>query len=369
MACRIRRNNLDRALDGNLNYFYYSRLTASGQSAYDVLVAAIRNHEDTAILDASICKDIFKVAEAIEYDHPELFWYKACSVSGTTVNLTYGASAEEVEVLQRRIDEVVPKYLEGIDDTMSAYDVALRVHVNVIASVDYDTIALNKQKEEGGPARDKIDYLRTICGVFLDGKAVCEGYARAMQYLLQKCGVECAEVAGYIRKETGERDGAHAWNIVKVDGDYYYLDTTWDDSSNTVQTVKSNDTGFDYFCITTDEISRTRDVDLCPTDVPNCGATRGNYYYPNDFVLDSYDLNKIKAIAQTAAKNQSKSFTFKCKTKALYDQALTQLCAVGQDCYDVLKAASKINKKILSNTYSYSYDKNIWTITVKFKFK
>ena len=106
---------------------------------------------------------------------------------------------------------------------------------------------------------------------------------------------------------------------------------------------------------------------MCPTDVPNCGATRGNYYYHNDFVLDSYDLNKIKAIAQTAAKNQSKSFTFKCKTKALYEQALTQLCAVGQDCYDVLKTASKINKKILSNTYSY--DKNIWTITVKFKFK
>ena len=87
MACRIRRNNLDRALDGNLNYFYYSRLTASGQSAYDVLVAAIRNHEDTAILDVSICKDIFKVAEAIEYDHPELFWYKALYWSSFFVTL------------------------------------------------------------------------------------------------------------------------------------------------------------------------------------------------------------------------------------------------------------------------------------------
>ena len=359
----------DRALDGNLNYFYYSRLTASGQSAYDVLVAAIRNHEDTAILDASICKDIFKVAEAIEYDHPELFWYKSCSVSGTTVNLTYGASAEEVEVLQRRIDEVVPKYLEGIDDTMSAYDVALRVHVNVIASVDYDTIALNRQQQEGGPAKDKIDYLRTICGVFLDGKAVCEGYARAMQYLLQKCGIECAEAAGYIRKETGECDGAHAWNILKIDGDYYYLDTTWDDTSNTVQTVKTNDLGFDYFCITTDELTRTRDVDLCPTDVPSCDATRGNYYYHNDMVIDTYDFNKIKLIAQTAAKNKSKSFTFKCKTKALFEQAMAQLCSVGQDCYDALKAAAKIDKQILSNTYSYSYDKNIWTITVKFKYK
>ena len=46
--------------------------------------------------------------------------------------------------------------------------------VKVIASVDYDTIALNKQEQEGGPAKDKIDYLRTICGVFLDGKAVCK---------------------------------------------------------------------------------------------------------------------------------------------------------------------------------------------------
>ena len=359
----------DRALDGNINYFYYSRLTASYQKAYDLLFEAIRNHEDSVILDESMGKDIFNIVEAIEYDHPELFWYKSCTVSGNTVNLLYGASVEESEMLQRRMDEVVIKYLDGIDDSMSAYDVALRIHIKVISSVDYDTIALNKQKQEGGPDKDKIDYLRTICGVFLDGKAVCEGYARAMQYLLQKCGIECAEVAGYIRKETGESDGAHAWNILKIDGDYYYLDTTWDDSSNTVQTVKTNDLGFDYFCITTDELTRTRDVDLCPTDVPVCDAIRGNYYYHNDLVLDSYDLNKIKAIAQAAAKNKSKSFTLKCKTKSLYEQTIAQLCSVGQDCCDVLKAAAKVNKNILSDAYVYSYDKNIWTITVKFKFK
>lgn len=359
----------DRALNGNLNFFYYSRLSAPCQQAYDVLLFAIQNHIDSAVVEGCTFNDISKVAEAIEFDHPELFWYKTFSMAGSDVNLFYGATAEEVAVLQKRIDEIVPKYLEEIDDSMSAYDVALRVHTKIIASVDYDTIALNKQKQEGGPAKDKIDYLRTICGVFLDGKAVCEGYARAVQYLLQKCGVECAEVAGYIRKETGERDGAHAWNILKVDGDYYYLDTTWDDSSNTVQTVKTNDLGFDYFCITTEELTRTRDVDLCPAEIPDCEATRGNYYYHNDFVLDSYDLNKIRAIACAAAKNQSKSFAFKCKTKTLFDQALSNLCADGRDCYDTLKAAAKINKKILSNTYSYTYDKNIWTITVRFKFK
>ena len=359
----------DRVLNGNIEYFYYSRLTATFQKAYDVILEGIRNHQDAVEVEGCTFADVCKITDAIAYDHPELFWYKTISMVGQRVNLLYGASAEEVAVLQKRIDEVVPKYLEGIDDTMSAYDVALRVHAKVIASVDYDTIALNKQKQEGGPAKDQIDYLRTICGVFLDGKAVCEGYARAMQYLLQKCGIECAEIVGYIRKETGERDGAHAWNILKIDGDYYYVDTTWDDSSNTVQTVKKTDLGFDYFCITTDELIRTRDVDLCPTAVPNCDATRGNYFYHNDYVLETYDLNKIKVIAQIAAKNKCKAFTFKCKTKALFDQTMSQLCAVGHDCYDVLKVASKIDKQILANTYSYTYDKNIWTITVKFKYK
>ncbi len=359
----------DRALDGNLTYFYYTRLPAACQKAYDLLLTAIQNHEDKLIVEGCTFDDIDKATDAIAYDHPELFWYKTFSMRGSEVTLFYGASAEESAVLQKRIEEVIPRYLDGIDDSMSAYDVALRVHVKVIASVDYDTIALNKQRQEGGPARDKIDYLRTICGVFLNGTAVCEGYARAMQYLLQKCGIECAEIVGHIRKESGECGEAHAWNILKIDGDYYYLDTTWDDSSNTVQTVKTNDLGFDYFCITTNELTRTREVDLCPTAIPNCDATRGNYFYHNDYVLDTYDLNKIKAIAQAAAKNKRKSFTFKCKRKASFEQAMLQLCSLGQDCYDALKSAAKIDKQILSNTYSYSYDKNIWTITVKFKYK
>ena len=359
----------DRALDGNINYLYYSRLTEGHQQAYNVLLAAIQNHQETVTVDGCVFEDVVKICEAIEYDHPELFWYRTFSMCGAEVTFKYGASAEEVIALQKRIDEVVAKYLEGIDDSMSAYDVALRIHIKIIASVDYDTIALNKQNQEGGPSKEKIDYLRSICGVFLEGKAVCEGYARAMQYLLQKCGIECAEAVGYILKENGDRGEAHAWNIVKIDGDYYYIDTTWDDSSNTVQTVKITDPGFDYFCITTDELTRTRDLSLCPVSVPECAAIRANYYYHNNCVLDKYDLNKIKEIAQAAAKNKNKSFTFKCRTKALFDQALSQLCAVGQDCYETLKVVSKIDKQILSNTYSYSYDKNIWTITVKFKYK
>ncbi len=359
----------DRALDGNIKYFYYEHLNATMKNAYDAMLDGIRNHEERTFVEGCTFEDVCKISEAIAYDHPELFWYNNFAMAGTEVEFIYGATSAEAEALQKRIDEVTPKYLEGITDSMSAYDVAIRLHVKIISTVDYDTIALNKETSEGGPATDKIDYLRTICGVFLDGKAVCEGYARAMQYLLHKCGIECAEVGGYIRKENGERDGGHAWNIIKVDGDYYYLDTTWDDSSNTIQTVKCNDLGFDYFLITTDELTRTRYVDLCPIDMPECTAIRANYHYHNDCVLGSYDLEKIKNIAQTAVQNKNKSFTFKCKTKALYEQAMAQICSVGRDCYEVLKVVAKKDKQIRTDTFNYSYDPNIWTVTVKFKYK
>ena len=170
------------------------------------------------------------------------------------------------------------------------------------------------QKEQQKKSTEhKIDYLRTICGVFLNGKAVCEGYARAMQYLLQKCGIECAEIVGHVVDDKGEKGEAHAWNLLKIDGDYYHLDATWDNGSNTVQTVKSNDVGFSYFCVTTDEITRSRNLDLVPVAISQFSAVKGNYYYHNDFVLESYDINKIKEMARTPANNGAKAFLLKFK--------------------------------------------------------
>lgn len=359
----------DRVLDGSIRYFYYDRLPANQQRGYDQLVAAISAHEPEVTMDGCTQAEIFRISSCIAYDRPDLFWFRNVSAADNYARILYGASAEETARLQAQIDQVVPRYLEGITDTMSAYDVALRLHVRMINAVDYDSVGLEEQERKGGPTNDEIDYLRSICGAFLEKSVVCEGYARAMQYLLQKCGIECAEIAGHIRKENGEHDGAHAWNILKVDGDYYYMDTTWDDRSNTVQTVKNNDQGFDYFCITTEELCRTRDVDLCPTDIPECVAVRANYYYHNDLVLDSYDLNKLKTIAKNVAQKKGRSITVKFKSKALYEQALELLCVQDKDGFEVVKAAAKVDKQINTGSYSYTYDQNIRTITLKLKQK
>lgn len=356
----------DRCAPGELTYFYRSRLTGAAAAAYDTLLAAVQVHAPSVPVVGCTFDEVCKIVDAIQYDHPELFYFSTISMRGTEVLPVYGATAEEAAALAERMEPAIARYLEDFTDSMSAYDVALRLHVKMISSVDYDTVALNRETARGGPDREKIDPLRTICGVFLDGKAVCEGYARAMQYLLQRCGVECAEAAGDLCRENG---GAHAWNIVKIDGDYYYLDTTWDDSSDTVQTVKKADLGFDYFCITSDELSRTRDTKYCPLTMPECAATKANYYHHNGLVMDGFDAEKLKAAAAAAVEHGSKVFSFKCASRAVYDELFKRFCVDGQDCYDVLKAAAKKNRKLRTDTYGYTYNNDLWTITVKFQFK
>ena len=78
---------------------------------------------------------------------------------------------------------------------------------------------------------------------------------------------------------------------------------------------------------------------------------------------------KIKDIALSYVKNKAKSFTFKCATRDIFDEAIERICAKATDTGDILKACAKHNKQIVTNSYSYTYNKNIYTVTVKFKFK
>lgn len=60
-------------------------------------------------------------------------------------------------------------------------------------------------------------------GALIEKSAVCEGYARAAQLIFSLCEVESYYVTG----DTSA--GGHAWNMVKIDNEFYHLDSTWND--------------------------------------------------------------------------------------------------------------------------------------------
>ncbi len=97
---------------------------------------------------------------------------------------------------------------------------------------------------------------------------------------------------------------------------------------------------------------------------PESKPDRGIFAYESSGAGDI-----VNVMAQAAAKSGKKEVTFKCKSKEVFEKAFNQLIAVGQDGYEVVRAASKANRKILGNSYSRRYDKNLWTLTLTFKYK
>ncbi len=359
----------DRCAPEELKYVYYERLPEKLQKVYTELVSAVREFRESIPAEGLTEGEKSFVSKAVRYDHPELYYFTTISYSDSTIYPQYGASPEKVKQLDEQLEKASQSFLEGITPEMSAYDALIRLHVRMINHVDYDTIGLNKQHASGGPGTNEIDYLRTVCGALLEGKAVCGGYARAMQYLAQKCGIECAESLGHVLTKSGRQGEYHGWNIVKLDGDYYYLDTTWCDQSNTVQTIKKTDIGFEYFCITTEELVRTRDIDSEPVEMPLCRSTKCNYYVHNGLLIESCDLDKLKEIAVHAATGGKTAVIFKCASRTCYEETMNKLFRSGNDAYELIRAANKVNSNIASDGFTYTYDEDIYVIVIRFKFK
>lgn len=106
-----------------------------------------------------------------------------------------------------RVREIVA---EIIDDSMNDMEKIRTIHDWICDNTVYDNEDVNQ-------LGNHVD-----SSVFMDGVAVCEGYANAYNLLLHEAGIECC----YVNTKN------HAWNLVKLGDDWFHSDTTWDDGKN-----------------------------------------------------------------------------------------------------------------------------------------
>jgi hypothetical protein len=180
--------------------------------------------------------------------------------------------------------------------------------------------------------------------VFVDKKAVCAGYAKAMQYLLNRMGIECL----YVTSDT------HAWNIVKLEGDYYHMDVTWGDGSNTKKDQSQDTISYDCFLITDEEAlkldSHTPDGSIA---LPKCTATKCNYHRRHGLFLESYDDNKVKKIVTEYVKNSKMDVSLKFATDKAYREAKKELVD-NSKFRDAIRFAGLKTGVKLDSSYRYS---------------
>ena len=184
------------------------------------------------------------------------------------------AGREETALAKQKYDSAADKLIAGITPEMPEFERELILHDRLADHIAY---------EDGDRVHDAY-------GALINGKAVCEGYTKAFQYLLQKVGIQSFMATG-----TGNGD-LHAWNIVRIDGKYYNVDLTWDD--------QKSDIIYTYFNITDEEIkSLSHILDKESEDfAPVCTSTDANYFAVYGGIFNEFSADDLGALIKTNGK-------------------------------------------------------------------
>lgn len=193
-----------------------------------------QNDEDTAydILTTSYQAAI----EAFIYENPDVFYLdvtkmyinfeKKTQLFKTQYNIyinNYGSdnylaegfnSKEEIDECEAKIELLRDAILEKINGK-SDLEKLRYIHNYLIDNIDYETTISQPN-------------IYNIYGALILKECVCEGYAKAFQYLVSAAGFENVIINGKATNTIGETEN-HAWNYVKIDNAWYAVDTTWDD--------------------------------------------------------------------------------------------------------------------------------------------
>lgn len=281
------------ALYAPTDCFAREALDEGKRSLYDAVYAAVlRYGELTSLPAGSDEADIEPILSCVLSDHPELFWWRGGGTTHTRGGLfsafrfDYTMEAESIQERATALDRAIEVFCAPLPAEATDYDKALFVYEGIIRNTEYDTAV-----ESGAPDDDA----HTALGVLLNGRAVCDGYAKATQLLLSYLGVACGLVVGETQGEP------HAWNLVRLDGEFYYLDTTWGDPQYE-QEEESPAGGVDYryFCVTGAEIADTH----IPEEVyplPACTASACNFFVKNGLFVDTLSDETLYALLSAAA--------------------------------------------------------------------
>lgn len=106
---------------------------------------------------------------------------------------------------------------ETVRDNMTGYEKEYALYMWVITHLEYDDDHMDTLS-----VADRASY--TPYGGLVNHKGICLGFASTFQLLMDMAGVECITVVGAAENSTED----HAWNQVRLDGEWYCVDATWD---------------------------------------------------------------------------------------------------------------------------------------------
>lgn len=295
-------------------YGFQALQTKAEQRLYAGIDSAVQKTVSEEFVTENL-DDVNRVSDVIEFykdDHPEVFWiddtepyYYAEEGELLTIRLNYRISGDKLTAAKQTLEEKVGQIVASAPGGADGYTLEMYVHDSIIDTCEYDAEATELHKEDKVRSNEQNVY-----GVLVEHKAVCEGYARAFQLLCSRLELPCWVIQGKAESETDKKPVNHIWNCIMLDGDWYQVDVTWDDTDGDPAAACEN---YLYFNLTTEMMTRDHEISPSYSDytdsdiwyngfVPECVSTKYGYFERNAMKLDDlYDGSAAYYLAEVAA--------------------------------------------------------------------
>lgn len=298
--------------------YAYGTLSEESKVVYDQVLQTIRNMESDVMVSTKSVDELDEVYKCVLADYGDLFWISGYSyqtysrrdrVIGITFTPTYTMTQETRDRYQEDIDAVVNRWLSEVPEDADDYIKSKFVYEKLISTVDYDVESPNNQN---------------IISVFLGHATVCQGYADAVNVLLDRMGIQSTVITGVANNES------HAWNLVRLDGEYYYLDITWGNSRYLdADATEGNMINYAYLNITGEELYQTHRAEMT-FDLPECVAIADNYYNREGLYFSEWNPDVIGTVFADAYYEGQDIISVKFAGNDLYNQATDYFLVEGR---------------------------------------
>jgi hypothetical protein len=182
----------------------------------------------------------------------------------------YNMNHAEYTAALRRFNAAAMQAMNHIRHASNDFEKALMLHNYIVLHTEYDSELLDYYKTHGFMSRPLRPISHTAYGSLVDGLAVCDGYAKAYMHLLNMVGIESRIISGHAGGDS------HAWSIVKLGGNWYHVDPTWNDPINN---GFCGSVSYNYFLIDGREINKTHSGWSLPAGIITDSTSYNNAFF------------------------------------------------------------------------------------------
>lgn len=326
--------NAELVQSNGLKYYQYDLLSDEDRVIYTEIFSIINTHAKDTKVSSKDPDQIEKAFNCVMLDHPELFYLTGYSftkymrgskIEKITLSGNYTMSANEVKEKKLAVEAYVDKCVAGYNGPVDDYEKIKYVYEYLIKNTEYDMSVPNNQN---------------VLSVVLENRTVCQGYAKAMQLILNRMGVFCILCEGVVKGTE-----SHVWDIVRINDRFYHVDATWGDASYMIEDKSGDfeapDINYDYLCVTDDEIKKTHVIKE-NTIHPVCDSMEDNYYVREGLYLTELDTAVIMNAFDKAREKEEKIVTLKCENANVYTALYNHLIE-NQSIFDYLNGSNTVN--------------------------